>query len=262
MKKIHFLLAASLLFALAFTLSCSDDKGGWLTCKELETLSMKCYNNHKAEYDACKNDACDEAVGAKIEQCIISDACNGTSMDKCKEHYYKEGCSSDDSNGGGGGDKPSPPPNGDWLTCSQLESRVGLCENRYRAELEACHTDACWDAVEAKLDQCVADEACNGINLEICALYYRNAGCLDDDDEDGGSDEPNPPSNGEWLTCSEFYMLDDSCYDRYEAEYACNYNDDACWDIVDAKWQECLMGGACNGTSESICWNHYYQECY
>jgi len=100
MKKNHFLLAASLLLALAFTLSCSDDKGGWLTCKELYNLENKCYNKYKTEYNACDNgndnDECYDALDAKVDKCVIDDACNGTSMNKCEEHYYKEGCFQDD----------------------------------------------------------------------------------------------------------------------------------------------------------------------
>jgi len=90
MKKVRFLLVASLLLALALTLSCSDDKGGWLTCKEFYKLIDKCSSKYDAE---CNGDEdCEDNVDRKIDQCVIKDACNGTGMDKCEEHYYEEGC--------------------------------------------------------------------------------------------------------------------------------------------------------------------------
>jgi len=88
-KLVKLALAASIVLAWAFT-SCSDDKGGWLSCKEVSALGNKCYNKYESEADACNDDACWDAVDAKIEQCVIKDACNGTSMSKCGEHYAKE----------------------------------------------------------------------------------------------------------------------------------------------------------------------------
>jgi len=88
MKKVRFLLAASLLLALAFTLSCSDDDkgGGWLSCKEFFAHIDRCDDKYEKEYNTCSDDACRDAVDANDTKCIL-DACNGTSKQECKAHY-------------------------------------------------------------------------------------------------------------------------------------------------------------------------------
>jgi hypothetical protein len=98
MSKLKFItLAASIMLALAFTLSCSDDKDdpppttGWLTCSE----ANKIVNNCKSK-------------GGDVTKCIIdSGACNGlTDINKCQEHYDSE-CKSP-----GGGSSSSSPSGG------------------------------------------------------------------------------------------------------------------------------------------------------
>jgi len=84
-------LASSILFALAFTFSCSsdDDKGDWLTCQELESLLDKCDSEYMAELKACKTDAECDAVDAEItEKCVRPIACHGTSEKTCWSYYY------------------------------------------------------------------------------------------------------------------------------------------------------------------------------
>jgi len=85
-------LVAIIGLALVFTVSCSDDdKDGWLSCSELNTLSNKCSNQYDSEYDKCNgDDSCDEEVNAKVGLCILDDACNGSKTSECMEHYKKE----------------------------------------------------------------------------------------------------------------------------------------------------------------------------
>ena len=92
MNSIKFLskiaLTAGLLLALAFTFSCSDDdKGDWLTCEEARSLSDKCWNKYEADLNACKTEACEDAVYDKIDRCFMPDACHGTSDVVCDSHY-------------------------------------------------------------------------------------------------------------------------------------------------------------------------------
>jgi hypothetical protein len=86
-------LMATLALAIAFILSCSDDKdegGGWLTCSELDALRDRCESVWEAEYEACNNDACRDAADTKEDKCLNDGACNGTSVDVCSAHY--NGC--------------------------------------------------------------------------------------------------------------------------------------------------------------------------
>jgi len=248
MKRIHLLLVASLLFAVAFTLSCSEDKGGgWLTCQELIKLEDKCANTYEQKYDDCKDRTCRDKVESEWEKCFIGDACNGASMNKCEKHYKDEGCfedddyDDDDDDDYGGGNR--------WLTCNELDNYIGYCE-------------AMSGGNENKYNQCILSGACNGTyNFEMCEAYYRYAGCLEDDDDDddnngGGSD------NGNWLSCREFNILEDNCDRIYDEETnACGIRDYACWDAADENFDECIIDGACNGASESLCWNHYERVC-
>jgi len=83
-------LAASILFALAFTLSCSDDKDSWLSCEAAGTLANKCDAEAYSTLN-CNDDACWDAADAKWEKCMIDGgACGGASVEKCYEHYAKE----------------------------------------------------------------------------------------------------------------------------------------------------------------------------
>jgi len=88
-------LAASIALAMAFTFGCSDDKdGGWLTCEELSSLVHKCTSNALGELMACNFDnACTNAVEAKIDACVAKDSCNGTSQNECQSYYNETlGC--------------------------------------------------------------------------------------------------------------------------------------------------------------------------
>jgi len=100
-------LVATFGLALAFTFSCSDDdKGGWLTCQELESLKNKCGQKYLADEEACvamydgnkreEYEACWDKLHAKLEKCVMPDACNGTSSEECDAHYESMGCFDDD----------------------------------------------------------------------------------------------------------------------------------------------------------------------
>jgi len=93
MKKVRFLLAAGILLALAFTISCSDDdkSGGWLTCQDFVDHINKCDRESEAEWIACSDDACRDAAEAKFDKCKMNGACNGTSWEECIAHY-EESC--------------------------------------------------------------------------------------------------------------------------------------------------------------------------
>jgi len=96
MKKVKFLskitLAAAFGLALAFTISCSDDDGGWLSCKELYSLYDKCESKYEAEENACNSGACYDAVEHKLQECVEDGACNGTSKKECESYYESKGC--------------------------------------------------------------------------------------------------------------------------------------------------------------------------
>jgi len=273
MKKNHFLLAASILFALVFTLSCSDDKGDWLTCQELFSLEMKCEKKYDAEYDACTTEACYDAVEAKMEKCFIGEACNGASERSCEKHYREEGCF--DDNGGGdelvscqiGADcyEPFPesqcyrnggnvvsscssnPNPGDWLTCSAIDALVNHCRTT--------------NNTESAFYQCmIHNGACpSGVSVLECESHYNDM--CDDGGDDNGGNGGGDNNGGNWLTCNEVNTFIDVCYDRYEAETdACGYND-ACWDDADDNYDKCLTDGICNGADEDTCWEYYYRKC-
>jgi len=180
MKRIHLLLVASLLFALAFTLSCSDDKSGWLTCKELFSLADKCNKKYKAEFNACKTDACEEAVDAKVDQCVISDACNGVSEKQCAKHYQEEDCFDGDDDDD---DNNNNNNNGGWLSCDVVYVIVRSCE--IQSGCSEC----------SAFDRCIMNSgACGNASISQCEEHYVNRCDWEDDDDD----HPTPPVNGQY----------------------------------------------------------------
>jgi len=72
-------------------------------------------------------------------------------------------CSKDDDKGGGG-----------WLTCEEAESIVEKCNNKYRAEQEACVDSDCDKAVSAKIDNCWIPDVCNGTSKSDCKAHYKS----------------------------------------------------------------------------------------
>jgi len=90
-KLVKIALAASIVLAWALTFSCSDDKDSWLSCEAVSKLDDKCDKSSYADCESDKDDACWDAADAKYEKCMIDGgACNGASVEKCYEHYYKE----------------------------------------------------------------------------------------------------------------------------------------------------------------------------
>jgi len=94
-------LTATIVLALAFTLSCSSDDddnnnnggGGWLTtCEQFHNLFQQCDAKYQTEYNNCTDSACEEKVDEKIDDCISAGACNGTGFVECKQHYEDMGC--------------------------------------------------------------------------------------------------------------------------------------------------------------------------
>jgi len=82
-------LAATLGLALAFTVSCSDDdddNGGWLKCDQLYSLGETCYNDAAKACDQTDS-ACLMGAMSGVEECVMKQACNGTSTEECTEHY-------------------------------------------------------------------------------------------------------------------------------------------------------------------------------
>jgi len=98
-KLVKITLAASVLLALAFTISCSDDdKDTWLSCKEAKAVYDKCDKKYEADYKACNSDddyeACLNRVNDKTYKCFMDGACSGNSLEVCMEHYDQQ-CSED-----------------------------------------------------------------------------------------------------------------------------------------------------------------------
>jgi hypothetical protein len=111
MSKIKFItLAASIMLALAFTLSCSDDKDdpppSYLSCTELQSLleggfmggnpdaymdnlASRCQVEHMSELQQCTNRECGENI---VFKCMANDEnvrklCGGNSLEACGKHY-------------------------------------------------------------------------------------------------------------------------------------------------------------------------------
>jgi len=105
---IRSLFTATLVLAMALTLSCSSDDnndnggggggggGNWLSCNDYNALLSKCSSQREADIAACNfgDNACTEAANDKHTQCIITGSCNGTSKNECKAHY-DETCGDD-----------------------------------------------------------------------------------------------------------------------------------------------------------------------
>jgi len=72
--------------------SSSSEGGDWLTCEEFDDLFDECWYKYESEYDACRTDACEDAVDEKYEKCIVSGACNGVNENMCMVHYRQAGC--------------------------------------------------------------------------------------------------------------------------------------------------------------------------
>jgi hypothetical protein len=102
-------LAASIMLAITFTISCSDDKDdppAYLTCDELrklmqegfmegnpgvymDNLGNKCQLEHISEIQKCSNRSCGEDI---VLACMQNDKdvkklCGGASMKECGPHY-------------------------------------------------------------------------------------------------------------------------------------------------------------------------------
>jgi hypothetical protein len=95
MKKAKMLsLTASLVLAITFTLSCSDDDsgGGYISCSELHETIHICNDRYETEYEACKNNQdCKDGVEDKINNCMMDKTCGGNSLKEC-EAYYEDKC--------------------------------------------------------------------------------------------------------------------------------------------------------------------------
>jgi len=83
---------------------------------------------------------------------------------------------------GNGGSSSSSVMGGGWLTCEELGLHEDMCKNKYKAEEDNCNLNpnlgqACWDAVDVKLNECYA-EACNGTQEDECMAHYKSIGCF------------------------------------------------------------------------------------
>jgi len=251
MKKLHLLLAANILFALALTISCDGGGGGgggWQTCSELEKTVESCYGKYESEYNKCTNDACEDAVDDKIDQCIVDAACNGTKLEACGAHYEAEGCGSnngedifvncqfgsyyyyhcgmypeDECSGNGGHPVSSC---GNWLSCYALDDLGGSCYNRYPSN-------------ETQYESCLFNGACkNALDWDECEAYYEWQGCLEEEDDDYWN-----------LSCSEADDVYDNC------EYW--YGDD------DDSFENCIRTYLCNGNYDlDACADYYNDKCW
>jgi len=93
-KLVKIALAASILLALTFTFSCSDDDKKedptWIPCDQAMTLYAQCSAAYGTEYAACDGDeTCEKQATANQSKCMAS-ACNGTSDEECMAYYMKE----------------------------------------------------------------------------------------------------------------------------------------------------------------------------
>jgi len=84
------------------------------------------------------------------------------------------------------------------------------------------------------------------------ALAFTLSSCSDDDDGGDG-----------WLSCDEIFKLEENCQKKAGLEWeSCvgKGNRDDCEDRVAKIEGKCFFDGACNGTDEYTCEEHYVNE--